>query len=493
MPPKSLLHKCRLLLLCLILAPASVWAQWEAKPLKIVVLPFEGKGTGGLTAAEAIELELEMVTHVRLASSRGPRVELSKRAPDQNYTADDLAAVMQQFELDVLIRGERVEGEMDGSQLKILVYSIDGLPRWQKAMPLPSNPVQAASRTGKRLVRVLEDWETLPPLEEELVISMVDEPEDEPPRPLSKPTPAPEDRTWVAPMPKVERQPKRRASYGERAERFTRRRASLLDDGPMGADVVSGQKDAKSGEEDSLWGVGLGAGMWRYQLSGGSEAYVAEVGADVYPTLDLRLRTWMSRWLGLDVVASASKLDFEINSAPTLTISPESFSAYHMSAAPALMFRLWRGEGKHPSFFALRAGYFFSMATTEAQKVNGQNTTLVPGWLLHAPTLGMGFRLGAEGPGFSWVTHVDVLPWGVYQETPDNPGAQVQPFGWALETFVRHQLPKAFYWEVGIASQGLLAQFDGVGDRRSSDGGPWRDGRSSNWSLRPMLRLGTTF
>ena len=70
-------------------APESSWAQWTEGPLNIVVLPFEGKGTGGLTAAEAMELELEMVSTARLVSSRGLRVKLTQLSPARRFSVDE--------------------------------------------------------------------------------------------------------------------------------------------------------------------------------------------------------------------------------------------------------------------------------------------------------------------------------------------------------------------------------------------------------------------
>ena len=71
-----------------------------------------------------------------------------------------------------------------------------------------------------------------------------------------------------------------------------------------------------------------------------------------------------------------------------------NFSSNHFEAASSLQILLWEGEGPHPSFVALRGGYFLSSATTEPQTVNGLQTTLVPGWLMHAPTVGAALRVG---------------------------------------------------------------------------------------------------
>tara|TARA_B100000925_G_C21648716_1_gene320528 strand:- start:81 stop:482 length:402 start_codon:yes stop_codon:yes gene_type:complete len=133
------------------------------------------------------------------------------------------------------------------------------------------------------------------------------------------------------------------------------------------------------------------------------------------------------------------------------------------------------------------------MASTENQAVNGLQTTLVPGWTFHAPTVGTMLRLSTGDSGLIGLLQVDVIPWGVYQESPDNPGAQVQPWGWALSTGLRYQTKSSFYGELGAETRGATAQFEGIGDRRSADGGPWQDGLVSNWKLHVALRLGSSF
>ena len=101
------------------------------------MLPFEGKGTGGLTAAEAMELELEMVSQARLISSRGLRVQLSQVSPASRFSDTSLSRLMRDFSIDILIRGERVATDSEGPQLKIVAYAKDGLPRWISTVPLP--------------------------------------------------------------------------------------------------------------------------------------------------------------------------------------------------------------------------------------------------------------------------------------------------------------------------------------------------------------------
>ena len=478
-------------------APRVAHAQWEAPPLKVIVLPFEGKGTGDLTAAEAVELELELAPNIRLVSSRGIRVALNKLAPDQNYLANDLASVMQEYEVDVLIRGERLNAETVGSQLRVSAIANDGYPRWQKAVPMPDDPVAKASDLGKRLVRVLRDWETLPPIEEHVVISMVEpEPNEPPSTPLRAPSdaatskgnrdePRGNERGWDEQPEAIPAKTRRR-----RSKRNIRRRSSLLNEEP-----ISDANNRKSPAEGAGLQVsfGMGTGVWQYQLSGPTEAFVAQVGADAYPVLELQARGWFSEAFGVDVDLTGGKLDFELNSGPSLSVAPERFSSYHLDGSAAFLVRVWRGKGKFPAFFALRLGYQYSGASTELQTVNGQNTTLVPGWVFHAPSTGLNFRVGRGGPGFSWTGTASILPWGVYSEAPDNPGAQVVPMGWEAQSGIRYQTAKPVYFELGFSTLGISARFEGTGDRRGRDGGPWQDGRSLAGSLRPTFRIGSEF
>ena len=337
--------------------PRVAHAQWEAPPLKVIVLPFEGKGTGDLTAAEAVELELELAPNIRLVSSRGIRVALNKLAPDQNYLANDLASVMQEYEVDVLIRGERLNAETVGSQLRVSAIANDGYPRWQKAVPMPDDPVAKASDLGKRLVRVLRDWETLPPIEEHVVISMVEpEPNEPPSTPLRAPLtrnfernrdePRGNERGWDEQPEAIPAKPRRR-----RSKRNIRRRTSLLNEEP-----ISDANNRKSPTEGAGLQVsfGMGTGVWQYQLSGPTEAFVAQVGADAYPVLELQARGWFSEAFGVDVDLTGGKLDFELNSGPSLSVAPERFSSYHLDGSAAFLVRVWRGKGKYPAFFALR-------------------------------------------------------------------------------------------------------------------------------------------
>ena len=233
--------------------------------------------------------------------------------------------------------------------------------------------------------------------------------------------------------------------------------------------------------------------MWQYQISGASDAFVNTVDANAFPAAGLDLTWWFSSYVGLDLKLHGGVLDFEFNADSGLAITPERFSTMHLDAAPSMMIRLWQGQGNYPSFWALRGGYAFSMSNTENQAVNGLQTTLVPGWTFHAPTVGTMLRLGTGNSGFIGLLQVDVIPWGVYQETPDNPGSQVQPWGWAFSTALRYQTQSSFYCDLGVESRGVNAQFAGIGDRRSADGGPWQDGLVSNWKLHAGLRVGTSF
>ena len=112
---------------------------------------------------------------------------------------------------------------------------------------------------------------------------------------------------------------------------------------------------------------------------------------------------------------------------------------------------------------------------------------------MHAPTVGAALRVGNGRGGVMGFLRADVIPWGIYQESPDNPGSQVQPAGWVGATGLRYQSQTPFYLEISVESHGLSAQFDGVGDRRAADGGPWQDGRVLNWKVYGLLRLGTSF
>ena len=148
-----------------------LWAAWSiaasptfarGTPLTVVILPFEGKGTGGPNTTESIELELELVENIRLQASRNLRRDLTHTETDP-FTPANLRRIMRQRKVDVLVRGERAQGEGGFDDLVIWAYASDGKLRWTRKRPLPTSPEVEAKQIAAELVEALEQWSELSP------------------------------------------------------------------------------------------------------------------------------------------------------------------------------------------------------------------------------------------------------------------------------------------------------------------------------------------
>jgi hypothetical protein len=150
----------------LVAAPAEA-ARKKRRPAKpslaVVVLPFEGKGSGGSDAKQALELELELVEVARVTDGDDVEADIRK-AGRKAWNADVLAGILTKRGVDVVVKGERGAGERSPDALLVTAWGADGQPRFFKELALGTEPDVAAATIVGALRPVLDNWEARRPV-----------------------------------------------------------------------------------------------------------------------------------------------------------------------------------------------------------------------------------------------------------------------------------------------------------------------------------------
>lgn len=511
------------LLATLLMADPASAARRKRRPpralLNVAVLPFEGKGTGGRDGKDALELELELVETVLVVASDRVEAELRK-AGRRAWEADTLASILGKRDVDVLIRAERGPGERSPDALLVSAWAADGKPRFFRELALGTEPDVAAASVVGALRPALEGWRDLRPIrlpdpggdeeggrlrpEDVLVDDDLGGGSSSRDGRRGRDGAPPERRKALEEPPPAEEPVKRTRKRSpldfneegddpdDRAEtRSKKTRRSRFDDDGADDDRDAGDGVDESGRRRSIDDLDEGVAMtpskraghvlalsgafdggtWYYDFDGGGTGDTT-VQAPFYPGGGAVLDVWPLffagvDWVGVDADIAVSAVPFKIQGAG-LVVTPSDFVSIQTRGGVAAKLRYSFGNGFG---VGARAGYRFFGASVEAQTIDAggqtQNLTVVPGYALHAASLGveafLPLRLGERR--LELEAHADGLPATYYAEAPDNPGATSLGFGWSGSLAVRFEIASGFFVEGRGHSTGVTVQYSDEGKR----------------------------
>ena len=491
------------LMLCFHLAADTAHARKKSKrrsqtrQLSVVVLPAEGMSPKAATELkEALELELELVDSARVEASDLVQEDLAG-VGRREMDSQALSRILQKRRVDVLIRAEKT-----GSGVQVQALGSDGKPRLIRDLQ-GSGTDEIVRKATSALKPALKQWGGLKPIktedseDEEVAVRpsrrvgadvdnsslFVDE----------------EDLVGTGKKPKA-------AGQGDKPKREDPAREARAD-ARNGRDVVDGGKDDErtrrslqgdEGESRSAHGsiddtdeapspavksthllavsAGFDGSTWQYRFDGldGVAGNKQTVGATFFPGVAVHADVWPLDWLGVDVAGTASFVRFLISGGGNLLIKPDQFTSLHLNIGAAAKARYLLQLGGDGALIPLvgiggRIGYRYWSADVEPQVIadTGDALTLVPGFTLHALTIGPEVYLPVAigGHRLELEARLDILPATFYSESPDNPGATSLAFGYAGELLTRMDLFYGLFAEASVKSTGLLVTFEGAGNR----------------------------
>ncbi|HEY1098171.1 MAG TPA: hypothetical protein VGF99_04555 [Myxococcota bacterium] len=524
-----------LLLLTTVFADAALARKKKSKappapaePLDIAVLPFDAlRGRDARAAREALELELELLEGVRVQDSGALGAELDK-AKDP-LAAATIKAAMARRSVEVLV------ATPPGYERPIVVgYGADGRPRVIKELPRGASADQLAATALLALKPAFDGWRELPPLAlpgknnasrspEGSTVVVADDDDDvlvpETGGRTKKPTRSLDDDDDVLvddPPPKPKKPAKTPSiddATGDDDDAERQRRRALddseeenLDGGRRRTiDEIDEDRDNRAVVKSThtfLIAGAFNSAAWSYTFDGDNNLEPDPVDAGLYPGARLHLDLWPTEWLGFDASASLSFLRFQINSSPTITVSPSRFDSQQIIAGGAAKVR-WVARFADDGPLRLiglggRLGYRYWQGTAETQRVQGSQSilTVVPGFTLHSLSLGPELYLPifVLDRRFEFELKADTLPLTRYAESPDNPGKNSLAFGYHAEAELRLELLSGVFLELGGTSTGLTVNFEGQGDRVTVQGAsdlvPLLGGRALNATIGFNVGLG---
>ena len=478
--------------------------------MNIVVLPFEAlRGADAKSARSALELELELVTEVRVQDGGALLAEL-KAAKDM-WAPITVKKAMARRGIEILVAAPA------GFSPPILIaFGKDGEARIVQDLPRGATPDRVAATALAALRPQLSKWSRLKPVvlpkaarvTADDVIAESDRRRDPGREPGRDPDgdPGDERRSTIPSLDDDE---------DERAEKARRRAA--LDDAERDRLDGGERRSLLDVEDERAGGSGIvkpahmlavsGAfdgATWQYNFTPNAGPQPQPVVAGFYPGGSIRADLWPLPFLGIDAGGTLSTVQFVLNSSPELIITPGKFISYHIDAGVSgrgrYMLRVAdEGPFQHIGF-GVRAGYRIWNATVETQ--NGNNTqedrllTVVPGFTMHAlavgPEIFIPIFIGQNR--LELELKLDTLPFTNYSEEPDNPGATALAFGYHAEVQLRYDIFGGFFVEAVGKSTGATIQFDGTGDRVTVDGArqfvALEGGRSLTYNLGFSIGVG---
>lgn len=500
-------------------ADAKKKQRKRASPLNVVVLPFVGKNAGGGDVKEAIELELELVEVVQVSASDSLEADVRKGGR-RAFDASTLGATLAKRGVDVLIKGERGLGEKNPDALLVIAYGKDGQPRFFKELSLGNEPDAAAATIVDSLRPTLEAWKSARPvrlpIDDAKEISTDDvlvdddlagdkpksggrllarsggDDDDDKGSVLDDPLPPPkkEERASSSSKKKspldfndepVDRSPaksssskKKRSRLDEDAEETRVARSEIGEDGRRRTiddveDELDAEEDGKNNKKLAhtfALSAAFDGGTWHYQFDGAGIGDTT-VDAPFYPGGSVLIDAWPISWLGVDAEVGASFVPFKINGGP-IVVSPTEFTSVQLrgGGTSKIRYTLKNGIG-----LGGRVGYRYFGATVDAQTVNNgaDNLTVVPGYQLHALSVGAEIFVPIliGGNRLEIDVRADGLPATFYAEQPDNPGRTSLAFGWYAQVAARYDLAGGVFFEARGQSTGTSVAYADQGERKA--------------------------
>ncbi|MCP4500169.1 MAG: hypothetical protein GY822_09440 [Deltaproteobacteria bacterium] len=532
-----------------------------ADGVHIAVLPFEGEGSGGFSLAEAVEFEMEVLDDVVVESSRSPSrawFKAKKKRKKKSLRNKDRKKVLAKFSLDALLVGESGIDEDGDPALHVIGYGADGKARFYEVFPLPEDIDQAAAGIVRSMSSVMNNWANLPSLKVRIPKpkKLSSDPDDDDILVGDRGRERPKKKKKKKKKRKRKKKGKRKKKRDDgddinnlfvdddepeqkRRKRKKRRSRKVRNDdedeerrsisGRSGRRAIKRKKKKGFKEgffsvldgKDDLLSFAAASGVhqgstWRYffdavdpgQSLTGENHRTSFVTP--YPSGFAQAEIWPVEWVGVAVDGSVSYLPFKIDDGAGRLEKPE-FSLLHFGAGAMIRARyvhrlsLGKKVGTLGVGGGFRMGYRYWGSTSEPQRLEGTTVTVtvIPGFNSHALVLGpevfFPFRVFSL-PGEIQAT-VEVNPsLSFYEELPDAPGQQVQAFGWYAKLAGRIGLPMGAFVEANVLSNGVIAIYDGTGQRRraviDANTGEFEKitgGQVVNFNIQAGLGLGFAF
>lgn len=482
------------------------------EPLDIAVMPFGVlRGADAKAASDALELELELVDNVRVQDAGAIAADLSAAADP--FAPGTIKSAMARRSIEVL-----VTAPAGFARPFIVVYAKDGKARVLKELPRGAGPDEMAATALAVIKPALPKWSSLKPqaLPERAgrgvdvdVVGDDDDDDDLPRGSDKRASRVQDDDDDVAPVDDGASRRKRTAGLDDDDDSLKRdeRRRRALDDSD-GESLDQRKRRSLADVEDETSGDGAGptktshilalsgtfdGAGWYYAFEGNDNVQPVPVGAGFHPGGSVRGDLWLQEFVGVDVSAALSTVQFQINSNPNLEVAPNRFLSIHANAGVSgrgrLMLHLSDDGVLRTIGLGARVGYRFWQGSVETQRilVNNRILTVVPGFSMHALTVGpeLYVPLFVLDRRFEIELKLDTMPLTRYAETPDNPGKNSLAFGYHAELLARFDLYGGFFVELAGKSTGATVNFEGEGDRvtvggNDSDLVTLKGGRSVN-------------
>ena len=493
----------RLLLVCLV-ALAAVAAtpahakkgkkKAKQKPLAVVVLPTDAEGKAGVDLKDALELELSTLDEVLVEDSIGLEADL-QRAGARAFEAKALAGLLAKRKIDVVVRSAK-EGR---STLHVAAYAADGQPRFHAAVDAQGDADGTAGRVLAGLKPALSGWRGRKAVAVPPPLGGTDDDPLAPERRDAAPKERVDDRALVIDPDTLETGDAKRPD-DEPVARAGPERDDPVDDAPKAsrralvdapadgddrrgderlaqadaprqrmADVVDDASEPSPPRATHLFSFGAAAdgSTWQYWFFGADPAQDVHRAANAFAGASGHVDFWPIPWAGVDASGSVAPVPFRIDQSPQLEIRPDEFVSWRWSFAAHANGRLLLGPDVG---LGARLGYRLWWATVEPQTLAqdvGVNLTLVPGYQMHALSVGGSFflPLRVADKKLELELLADVLPLTRYVEIPDNPGGSTRAFGWSVAASGRYDVWSGFFVELRGTTTGAFIEFAGEGDR----------------------------
>ncbi|MFH1808687.1 MAG: hypothetical protein ABIJ09_08075 [Pseudomonadota bacterium] len=403
----------------------------------VAILPFDGDG-GGQTMAGQVQGAI-----TTMAAADGYQMDIALAPGSGRYQPPSVKAAMAATGAHALVRGMGVR-DSDRVEVKVFAYSPDGVLRFAKLYTAPPGEVDALA-LAPAIARDLDG--VLPTLASRPPVTGADA------EPLALPAPTP---VVTTPTPTTTTTP-----------------------APAKTEPTSTENTARS---TPLFAIGLGFDTlyWSYDLH--SAQLVSTVNwhpLDPYFGGSLNLALWPIEWVGVDLAVHGGLRSYSVD----LPVDQSEISLTALSAELNLrgryVFGFGVGVGAH-------LGYRY-----DGSFVSEQTPVVVaPGFGAHQVSPGLDLYITALAPLLSARLSADVVPWGLYGESPDQPGASASMWGWRVDGALRSTFFMGIFAELRLFYGNSYVTYSGAGKRTNFDGAAITDGEVVNGLRGLSLGLG---
>jgi len=418
-------------------------------PQSVAVLAFEGDG-GGLAMASQVQLGITSADH---ANSNDVEAALDKESP---WDETSVRAALKANNATALVRGMGRK-TTNYCEVRVYVYSSDGLPHFTESYTTPPGELEClavAPQISDDIDRALPNLKGL---------EDVEGPEDSPP---------------FGPAP---------AATGTTPGLYNTASSGGTGSTSSGTDV---EKKVKSGDDERgspmiSVGAGLDTLYWSYDLvSPALENTVFWHPLEPYLGVGVTASVWPVEWVGLDL-----RLDFGMHGYTDIpAINQDQVDIIALAVDAAL-------KGRYIADFGLGVGAHLGYRYMGTIVSEHDPITVAPSVGAHLVSPGLDLYVTALRPYLDVHLAGDVVPWGLYSETPDTPGDPETPslWGWHLEGAARSTFFMGIYAELAFFYENYYVTYTGTGNRENLSGVRVADGKIINGLRGLTLGVGWSY